>query len=151
MRSVVQRVAESRVRVDGRIIGEIGPGLLVFLGIEKLDTEADAAWLADKLPRIRCFEDDNGRMNRSLLDTGGEMLVISQFTLYGSLRKGTRPSFNQAAGPEMAVPLYNTFLGLLEAALGKSVASGRFGAEMKIDALNDGPVTLILDTRNRDI
>lgn len=150
MRAVVQRVAQASVEVENAVVGECGPGLLVFLGIEKSDTEEDLKWLIDKLPRIRCFEDDAGRMNRSLTDVDGEMMVISQFTLYGSLRKGTRPSFNRAADPEEAIALYELFLNYMEAALGKPVARGKFGAEMQIKAMNDGPVTLIVDTKARD-
>lgn len=151
MRAVIQRVGHAVVRVSDKPVGTIGPGLLVFLGIEKLDTNKDVAWLSDKLPRIRCFEDEGGRMNRSLLDTNGEIMVISQFTLFGSLRKGTRPSFNRAADPDLAVPLYETFLRQLREAVDKPVAAGIFGAEMKIEAHNDGPVTLVLDTKNKDL
>jgi D-tyrosyl-tRNA(Tyr) deacylase len=151
MRAVIQRVERAVVQVKGNPVGTIGRGLLVFLGIEKLDTMEDVQWLADKLPRIRCFEDDAGRMNRSLLETDGEILLISQFTLFGSLRKGTRPSFNRAADPDQAVPLYEAFLEKLQEAAGKPVATGIFGAEMKIEAHNDGPVTLVLDTKNKDL
>lgn len=150
MRAVIQRVHQAEVRVNKSSTGSIGPGLLVFLGIEQCDTEEDRRWLAEKLPRIRCFEDSEGRMNRSLRDIDGEILVISQFTLYGSLRKGSRPSFNRAADPRMARPFYEAFLQELAAILGKDVACGVFGAEMEVNALNDGPVTLIIDTRNRD-
>lgn len=150
MRAVVQRVSGAEVQVEGERVGKIGPGLLVFLGIEKTDTESDLDWLADKLPRIRCFEDGDGRMNRCLEDVGGAFMVISQFTLFGSLRKGTRPSFNRAAEPEQAIPLYEAFIQRLESITGQAVARGRFGAEMHIDAHNDGPVTLVIDTRNRD-
>jgi D-tyrosyl-tRNA(Tyr) deacylase len=150
MRAVIQRVKQSEVKVDEKIVGSIGNGLLVFLGIERTDTTKDLEWLVDKLPRIRCFEDEAGRMNRSLLETEGNAMVISQFTLYGSLRKGTRPSFNRAADPDQAIPLYEEFVVRLSAALGKPVATGVFGAEMEITAVNDGPVTLVIDTRNRD-
>lgn len=150
MRAVIQRVSKARVNVAGEVVGEIGQGLLVFLGIENSDTDGDVQWLVDKLPRIRCFEDEEGRMNRSVTDMGGCVMVISQFTLYGSLRKGTRPSFNRAADPERAIPLYESFLKELESVMKKPVARGKFGAEMHIEADNDGPVTLIVDTRNRD-
>ncbi|MGC9452532.1 MAG: D-aminoacyl-tRNA deacylase [Oceanipulchritudo sp.] len=150
MRAVIQRVSGSRVKADGRETGRIGRGLLVFLGIEKTDTEKDMDWLAAKVPVIRCFEDEEGKMNRSLADCGHEVMVISQFTLYGSLRKGTRPSFNRAADPEKAIPLYGAFVKRLEELTGKPVATGVFGAEMEIEAVNDGPVTLVLDTRDRD-
>ena len=151
MRAVIQRVSRSKVTVGDKVTGQTGPGLLVFLGIERLDTAADMEWLADKIPVIRCFEDDDGRMNRSLIELGFEVMVISQFTLFGSLRKGTRPSFNRAAAPEMAIPLYEAFVERLSARIGKAVATGVFGAEMHIEAHNDGPVTLVLDTRNKDL
>ena len=150
MRAVIQRVRKARVLADGTETGSIGPGLLVFLGIEKTDTPEDADWLAAKVPLIRCFEDADGRMNDSLLDRGHEVMVISQFTLYGSLRKGTRPSFNRAADPPVAIPLYEHFSQKLQSLVPKPVARGVFGAEMQIEAHNDGPVTLVLDTRNRD-
>ena len=144
-------MSAARVVADGVTTGTIGRGLLVFLGIEKLDTEEDLAWLAGKVPVIRCFEDEDGRMNRSLQELGLEVMVISQFTLYGSLRKGTRPSFNRAAGAELAVPLYEAFVRRLGELTGRPVAAGVFGAEMHIEAHNDGPVTLVLDSRNRDL
>jgi len=150
MRAVIQRVGTATVRVEGKKVGHIGPGLLVFLGIENSDTEKDLLWLAEKIPVIRCFEDADGRMNRSLMETGGEVMVISQFTLFGSLRKGTRPSFNRAADPGMAVPMYEEFLSRLQRLTGREPAAGVFGAEMHITADNDGPVTLVLDTRNKD-
>lgn len=149
MRAVVQRVRHAEVVVSGKVAGRIGPGLLVFLGIEKLDTEADGEWLAEKLPRIRCFEDGEGRMNHSVTETAGEIMVISQFTLFGSLRKGTRPSFNRAADPDQAVPLYEAVVHRLRELTGKPVPTGVFGAEMRIEAMNDGPVTLVIDTKNK--
>lgn len=151
MRAVVQRVKGSEVRVGGKCIGKIDAGLLVFLGIERIDTQEDLEWLVEKLPRIRCFEDKEGRMNRSLNDMDGEIMVISQFTLFGSLRKGTRPSFNRAADPEKAIALYEAFVTKLSDLTGKPVATGEFGAEMEITAVNDGPVTLVMDTKNRDL
>jgi len=150
MRAVLQRVSRAEVRVDGKTVGRIGPGLLVFIGVERADTTGDMEWLAGKVPVIRCFEDENGRMNRSLQELGLEVMVISQFTLYGSLRKGTRPSFNRAADPDMAVPMYEGFVSHLSRLIGKEVATGTFGAEMHITADNDGPVTLVLDTRNKE-
>lgn len=150
MRAVLQRVSESVVKADGKETGSIQRGLLVFLGIERSDTIQDLDWLVDKLPRVRCFEDESGRMNRNLLDCGGQIMVISQFTLFGSLKKGTRPSFNRAADPEQAIPLYEQFVEKLTRAIGRPVATGVFGAEMEITAVNDGPVTLIIDTRNRE-
>ncbi|MCC5806382.1 MAG: D-tyrosyl-tRNA(Tyr) deacylase [Opitutales bacterium] len=149
MRAVVQRVERAGVSVDGAVVGSVERGLLVFLGVSGEDAEADADWLARKLPDIRIFEDDDGRMNRSLGDVGGAILVISQFTLYGNLRKGTRPSFNRAAPPDHGNRLYEHFLKSLRAAHEGTVASGRFGAFMTIDAVHDGPVTLILDTRDK--
>jgi D-aminoacyl-tRNA deacylase len=150
MRAVLQRVARASVSVEGRVKASIGPGLLVFLGIGQDDTEADLDWLVRKIPRIRCFEDEAGRMNRDLRALDGEVLVISQFTLFGNLRKGTRPSFNRAALPDAAVPLYETFVARLEAETGKPVGTGAFGEHMVIEAVNDGPVTLVLDTRQKD-
>jgi len=150
MRAVVQRVCRARVIADGEKTGEIGPGLVIFLGIERTDTRDDMEWLCTKIPRIRCFEDEEGRMNRDLLQRKGQLLVISQFTLFGSLRKGTRPSFNRAADPEQAVPLYESFLDRLAELTGQSIACGRFGAEMQVEVHNDGPVTLVIDTHQRD-
>ncbi|MEX0321811.1 MAG: D-aminoacyl-tRNA deacylase [Puniceicoccaceae bacterium] len=151
MRVVVQRVKQAKVIADGKLSGAIGPGLLVFLGIEQRDTQEDATWLAEKIPVIRCFEDEQGKMNRSLQDKNYEIMVISQFTLYGSLRKGTRPSFNRAALPDSAIPLYEFFVTKLEQLCDKPVATGVFGAYMEIDAANDGPVTLIIDTKDKDL
>lgn len=150
MRVVVQRVLSASVTVAGEVTGEIGPGLLVFLGVGHGDTDDDGLWLAAKLPVLRLFEDEDGRMNRSLNDTGGGLLIVSQFTLFGSIRKGTRPSFNDAAPPELARDLYERFIGHAAAALGRPVATGRFAEYMEVTLVNDGPVTLILDTRKRD-
>lgn len=129
--------------------GRIESGLLVFLGIGEEDRESDVEWLTRKILQLRVFTDDAGLMNRSVLDCGGGILVISQFTLFGNLRKGTRPSFNRAASPEVAIPLYETFLKALERGLGKPVESGEFGASMQIELMNDGPVNLILDTKDK--
>lgn len=150
MRAVIQRVSRAEVSVADEVRGSIGPGLLVFLGVEADDTVEDRLWLVDKLPRIRCFNDEEGRMNRSLDDIGGEVLVISQFTLFGTLRKGTRPSFNRAAEPQMARACYEAFVRELGERLGRPVPTGAFGREMKIEALNAGPVTLVIDTRRKD-
>lgn len=150
MRAVIQRVTQAKVTVDGIVRGQIQQGLLIFLGIESADTDKDLVWLAEKIPSIRCFEDEAGKMNKSLRDVGGGMLVISQFTLFGSLRKGTRPSFNRAALPGQAIPMYERFIQLAGQALGRPVESGVFGAMMAIDAANDGPVTLVIDTKNKD-
>lgn len=151
MRAVIQRVSSANVKVDGAVVGEIRGGLLAFIGVQEGDNVEEAEWLAGKLPHVRIFDDGDGHMNRSVLDSGGDILVISQFTLFGTLRKGTRPSFNRAARPEEAVPLYEVFLSQLETALGRPVPRGVFGAHMVIDAVNDGPVTLVIDTRNRDL
>jgi len=150
MRAVIQRVNSACCRVEGEIAGQIGPGLLVFLGIEKTDTADDLAWLAQKVCKVRVFEDEAGKMNLPVSEVGGGVLVISQFTLYGNLKKGTRPSFNRSAPPDMAIPLYEAFIKAVSTDLGKPVPAGIFGADMKIDAANDGPVTLILDSQQRD-
>ncbi len=146
MRAVVQRVHDASVRVDGRTIGSIGEGLCVLLGIAVGDTGRDVEYLAGKTVNLRIFEDDHGRMNRSLLETGGEMLVVSQFTLLADCRKGRRPSFIAAAAPEKAEPLYRSFVDASRR-MGIRVATGRFGAEMDVHLTNRGPVTLILESR----
>jgi D-aminoacyl-tRNA deacylase len=150
MRAVIQRVSSASVSVEGTVRSSIGQGLLVFLGISAEDTQQDVEWLAGKIPVLRCFEDSDGRMNLSLRDIEGEVLLISQFTLFGTLRKGTRPSFNRAALPAVAIPLYESFIQCLSGQLDKPVGTGVFGADMQIAAHNDGPVTLILDTRNKE-
>jgi D-tyrosyl-tRNA(Tyr) deacylase len=144
MRAVVQRVSRARVSVGGEVVGDIGRGLLVLLGITHDDTPERARWLAEKTAGLRIFADDEGKMNRSVGDAGGAVLVVSQFTLYGDCSKGRRPSFIAAARPEVAVPLYETYLDALRA-LGLPVAAGRFGADMQVELVNDGPVTLILE------
>ena len=150
MRAIVQRVSSARVTADGAVTGETGPGLLVLVGIAPDDTAEDGRWLADRLVRLRIFPDETGAMNRSVADTGGGVLVVSQFTLYASTRKGTRPSFNDAARPEIAEPLYEQFVAQVSDALGRPAATGRFGALMQVALVNDGPVTLILDSRRRE-
>lgn len=150
MRAVVQRVREASVRVKDRVTGEIGPGLLVLVGIAQADTDEDSAWLARKLVGLRIFPDEQARMNRSVLDCRGGLLVVSQFTLLASTRKGTRPSFNDAAPPDKAVPLYEHFLHTCGSLLGQPVARGEFGADMQVALVNDGPVTLVLDSRLRE-
>lgn len=149
MRAVVQRVSSARVTVGEEITGEIGPGLLVLLGVGPADTEADAQWLADKICALRIFADAEDRMNLSVVDRGGGVLVVSQFTLFASTKKGTRPSFNDAAKPDLAIPLYETFCRMATQALGRPVATGRFGAMMQVSLTNDGPVTLIIDSQQR--
>ena len=148
MRCVVQRVSEARVLVDGRLTGEVGRGLLALVAVADDDGEAELAWMAAKLARLRIFPDDEGRMNRSVLDVGGGVLSVSQFTLYGDVRKGTRPSFVGAGHPDHAEPAWERFNELL-AAEGVPVATGRFGAMMRVELVNDGPVTLVIDREPR--
>jgi len=150
MRAVIQRVTCASVKTEDGLSGEIGPGLLVLLGIAKDDTSADCTWLAQKIVKLRIFSDADGQMNRDVTDLGGEILVVSQFTLHASVRKGTRPSYNDAARPELALPLYEEFVLQLQTALGRRVQTGQFGALMKISLVNDGPVTLIIDTKTRE-
>lgn len=150
MRAVIQRVTRAAVTVDAETTGEISRGLLVLLGVGPDDTEADAQWLAEKIAVLRIFEDDAGKLNRSVVDVGGGILVVSQFTLFASTRKGTRPSFNDAARPELAIPLYEAFNRFAGAALGRPVATGRFAALMQVSLVNDGPVTLVIDTKTRE-
>lgn len=150
MRAVVQRVASARVTVSGEITGEIGRGLLVFVGVGPDDTADDVQWLAEKLVRLRIFDDAAGTMNLSVLDAGGEILAVSQFTLFASTKKGTRPSFHAAARPELAEPSYERFVAALATALGRPVATGKFAAMMEVTLVNDGPVTLVIDTKARE-
>jgi D-tyrosyl-tRNA(Tyr) deacylase len=150
MRAVIQRVAQASVSLGGEIKGSIGPGLLVLLGIEEADLPADVEWLSGKIVRLRVFSDDHGLMNRSVSETGGGILVVSQFTLFASTRKGNRPSFSRAARPETAMPLYEAFLRRVAADLGKPVAAGEFGADMQVALVNDGPVTIVIDSRQRE-
>ncbi|MBK8094903.1 MAG: D-tyrosyl-tRNA(Tyr) deacylase [Verrucomicrobiaceae bacterium] len=150
MRLVIQRVSEASVTIDGAITGQIGSGLLILCGIEAVDTEEDATWLVQKVTQMRIFGDADGKMNLSVKDTGGGILVISQFTLHASTKKGNRPSFIRAARPEQAIPLYERFLSLLEAELGRPVARGIFGADMKVALINDGPVTICIDSQARE-
>lgn len=145
MIALVQRVQSASVVVDGETVGAISGGLLVLLGVCRGDSDAEGAWLADRVARLRVFPDDEGRMNRSLLDTGGDALVVSQFTLAGTLDKGTRPSFTRAAAPDLARDLYERFIAHLDAALGRPVPTGRFAAHMEVHLVNDGPVTLWLE------
>lgn len=145
MRAVVERVSRAEVRVDGQVVGKVGPGLLVLVGIEKHDTTQAGQALAEKIAKLRVFDDPEGRMNRSLLETGGGALCVSQFTLYGDCRKGRRPSYDRAAPPDAARPLYEAFVGSLRG-LGIVVATGQFQARMDVELVNDGPVTLLLDS-----
>ncbi len=146
MRAVVQRVAGARVKIDGAVVGEVERGLLVLLGVTHADTPENARWLAEKVVGLRIFPDADGKMNRDVAEAGGGVLVVSQFTLYGDCRKGKRPSFIDAAPPEKAIPLYEEFVAAVRS-LGLPTATGRFGAMMQVELVNDGPVTLIVDTK----
>lgn len=150
MRAVIQRVSSASVKTGGEVFGQIGVGLLVLLGVARDDTAADCTWLAEKIAKLRVFPDENGQMNRAVTDIDGEILVVSQFTLHASVRKGSRPSFNDAAKPELAVPLYEEFILQIQTALGRRVQTGKFGALMTIALVNDGPVTILIDTKVRD-
>ena len=150
MRLVLQRVSSASVTVDGAITGQIGPGLLILAGLEHDDTADDLAWLVSKVTQMRIFADVEGKMNLSVKDSGGDLLVVSQFTLHASTKKGNRPSFIRAARPETAIPLYEQFLTLLEAEMGKPVARGIFGADMQVALVNDGPVTICIDSRAKE-
>ena len=150
MRALVQRVSSAEVHIDGKSTARIGAGLLVLLGIEEADQDEDIEWLAGKLARLRIFADAEGKMNASVTEIGGEALVVSQFTLHASTKKGNRPSFIRAARPEVAIPLYEKFLARLEGEIGKPVGRGVFGADMKVSLINDGPVTIWMDTKARE-
>ena len=150
MRIVIQRVAHASVSIGDELFSSIGRGMMVLVGVEDGDTDDDAAWLASKTAALRIFDDEAGVMNRSVADTGGEVLAVSQFTLTASTRKGNRPSYIRAAGHDTAVPLYERYCSLLETTLGRPVRRGRFGADMAVELLNDGPVTIIIDSRLRE-
>lgn len=150
MRVVIQRVIRASVTINGKIRSEIATGLLVLTGIEESDTYIDVEWLCKKIVQLRVFNDDNGIMNLSVLDVGGSILAISQFTLHAKTRKGNRPSYIRAAPPDIAIPLYESFVSKLSQLLGKDVATGEFGAMMKIELINDGPVTIIIDTKEKE-
>jgi D-tyrosyl-tRNA(Tyr) deacylase len=150
MRALIQRVSTAEVHIEGEPAARIGAGLLVLLGIEEADQEEDIEWLAGKLARLRIFSDAEGKMNASVTEIGGDALVVSQFTLHASTRKGNRPSFIRAARPEVAIPLYEKFLARLEGEMGRPVARGVFGADMKVSLVNDGPVTIWMDTKARE-
>jgi D-tyrosyl-tRNA(Tyr) deacylase len=150
MRAIIQRVTEASVTIDAQVKGRIGTGLLILVGVEPPDSSEDIAWLAGKIVRLRIFNDEHGVMNRSVQEVGGGVLVISQFTLFASTHKGNRPSYSRAAAPEIAVPFYEAFVKQLETELGKPVQTGEFGADMKVSLLNDGPVTIIVDTKARE-
>lgn len=150
MRAVVQRVSTAAVAIGGQIKASIQPGLLVLVAVEEADTSGDIEWLAGKIVRLRIFNDENGLMNRSVQDIQGDILVISQFTLFASTKKGNRPSYSRAARPEIAVPLYEAFVRQLVLALGHPVQTGEFGADMQVTLTNDGPVTIIIDSQSRE-
>lgn len=150
MRIVIQRVSEAAVRVDGNITGSIGKGLLVLVGIEDIDTKEDIEWLSNKIVNIRIFDDADGVMNLSVKDTDGGILLVSQFTLHASTRKGNRPSYIRASKPEIAIPMYEAMIVQLSLDLGKPVQTGIFGADMKVSLLNDGPVTIVMDSKNKE-
>jgi D-tyrosyl-tRNA(Tyr) deacylase len=150
MKVVIQRVAKSSVTINGKIKSSIGRGLLVLVGIEDADTVEDITWLSSKIINLRIFNDENDVMNLSLKDINAELLLISQFTLQASTKKGNRPSYLKASKPEIAIPLYEKMIDQLEIDLGKPIQTGQFGTDMKVDLLNDGPVTIIIDTKNRE-
>ena len=150
MRAVIQRVTSASVTIEGREKSAIGLGLLILLGVEDADTQEDLAWLVKKISNLRIFDDEEGVMNRSLLDVEGEALVVSQFTLYASYKKGNRPSWFRAGSHEHSIPLYNAFCAALSEAIGKRVGTGEFGAEMQVKLVNDGPVTICIDTKNKE-
>ena len=150
MKVVIQRVSKASLTIEGEIVASISNGLLVLLGIVDEDSREDIQWLSNKIVNLRIFEDDNNVMNKSLLDVNGEILVVSQFTLHAATKKGNRPSYIKAAKPEVAIPLYNTFIKQLELDLGKPVQTGQFGADMKVALINDGPVTIIIDSKNKE-
>ena len=150
MRAVIQRVSKSSVKVNGEILGQTALGLLVLLGIEDFDNDEDVGWLAQKITGLRIFSDSDDKMNLNIKQVGGGLLVISQFTLHASTKKGTRPSFVKAARPEKAIPLYEGFIEECENILGKEVSSGKFGAMMEVGLTNDGPVTIVIDSKNKE-
>ena len=150
MRVVIQRVSEANVKVDGVIVGAIQKGLMVLLGIHNEDTLEDIQWMSNKLVQMRIFDDAKGVMNHSLQDMGGSILLISQFTLYAATKKGNRPSYIAAAKPEVAIPIYEQMILQLTKDLGKPIATGQFGADMKVALINDGPVTILIDSKNKD-
>lgn len=146
---VIQRVSESSVKIDGQLKSAIGMGLMILLGIEESDTREDIDWLSRKIVNLRIFPDENDVMNRSVLEAGGEILLISQFTLHASTKKGNRPSYIKSAKPDFAIPMYEEMIHALELQLGKTIGTGEFGADMKVSLINDGPVTIVMDSKNR--
>lgn len=150
MKAVIQRVSQSSVNIEGEIVASIQKGLLILVGIEEADTKEDIEWLSSKIVNLRIFDDDNNIMNLSIKDVNGEVIIVSQFTLHASTKKGNRPSYIKAAKPEIAIPLYNQFIQQIEKDLAKKVQTGQFGADMKVSLLNDGPVTILIDTKNKE-
>ena len=150
MKAVIQRVSQSSVKVHGETLGQTSLGLLILLGIEEIDNRTDVEWLAKKVIGLRIFSDEHGKMNLNIEAAGGELLVISQFTLHASTKKGTRPSFIKAAHPEQAIPLYEAFIEECEKLIGKRVEKGKFGADMQVELINDGPVTITIDSQNKE-
>ncbi|MDE5701525.1 MAG: D-tyrosyl-tRNA(Tyr) deacylase [Bacteroides sp.] len=150
MRTVIHRTRHASVTINGTCKSAIGKGLLILVGIEETDSQEDIDWLCKKIVNLRIFDDENGVMNKSILDIDGEILVISQFTLHASTKKGNRPSYIRAAKPEISVPLYEQFCRSLSSSLGKEIGTGEFGADMKVELLNDGPVTICMDTKNKE-
>lgn len=150
MRVVIQRVSSSKVDIDGKTVGSIGLGLLVLAGFESADTQEDLEWTAAKITKLRIFDDNEGVMNLSVTDVNGDILAVSQFTLHAKTKKGNRPSYIQAAPPDIAIPLYENFVKILETEINKTVQTGKFGANMAVSLVNDGPVTIIIDSKNRE-
>ena len=150
MRAVLQRTIEASVTVNNKVVSKIGTGLLILLGVEEGDQLEDVVWLSGKVARMRIFSDEEGKMNRSVIDQDGGIIVVSQFTLHASTKKGNRPSFLRAAAPALSEPLYETFCTAVETETGKAVGRGIFGADMKVALINDGPVTIVIDSRNRE-
>lgn len=150
MRVVIQRVTRASVTVESNVIGKIGQGLLVLVGVEDVDTVQDIEWLSGKIVNLRIFEDENGVMNKSVKEVEGEVLLVSQFTLHASTKKGNRPSYIKASKPDFAIPMYEKFIKQLEQDLDKSIQTGEFGADMKVELLNDGPVTIVIDSQNKE-
>lgn len=150
MRVVIQRVSKASVTVDEKVVGQIGCGLMLLLGIEDADNDEDIRWLSNKIINLRIFDDEAGVMNRSVIEIDGEILLVSQFTLHASTKKGNRPSYIKASKPDIAIPMYERMIAQLEKDLGKKIQTGIFGADMKVELLNDGPVTIVIDTKNKE-
>ena len=149
MKAVIQRVSQASVTINNEKVADIGLGLLILVGIEDADTTEDIDWLTAKISQLRIFNDENGVMNKSVQDVNGDIIVVSQFTLHASTKKGNRPSYLKASKPDVAIPLYETFVNSMEKSIGKKVQTGQFGADMKVSLINDGPVTIIIDTKNK--